>query len=207
VPEESAAGLIRELVAAGAERAILAPHAPGTPEESRQLEADFAQATGVFFSGGDQMRLLGALTPEWRAQILARWRQGMPLAGTSAGTAALSERAFTGQEELGRIDPGGIHLVPGIGPLPNVVLDQHFILRQRTNRLLSAVLAYSGVTGVGVDEGTALVVSGAKIGRVYGPTQVVFIRAGASDTVTFGLTVLSRGQCWDFNHGSSLPCL
>jgi cyanophycinase len=129
--------------------------------------------TGVWFSGGDQSRLTAALggTPTLRA-IHARFRAGAVVGGTSAGAAVMSDSMITGEQFLPGQDTAGfhddagyrriarrwIHIVPGFGFLPGAVVDQHFVERERHNRLLSAVLERPSLLGAGIAESTALVV-------------------------------------------------
>lgn len=124
--------------------------------------ADFAalarKARGVFFGGGDQVRITNALlgTPVGDA-IAAAFAQGAVVGGTSAGTACQSERMITGEGNFAQVATRSVEVWNGLGFLPaDVVVDQHFIRRQRQNRLLSVVLENPALLGVGVDEDTAI---------------------------------------------------
>ncbi len=124
--------------------------------------ADFAalarKARGVFFGGGDQVRITNALlgTPVGDA-IAAAFAQGAVVGGTSAGTACQSERMITGEGDFAQVATRSVEIWTGLGFLPaDVVVDQHFIRRQRQNRLLSVVLENPYLLGVGVDEDTAI---------------------------------------------------
>ncbi|HEX7242867.1 MAG TPA: cyanophycinase [Longimicrobiaceae bacterium] len=126
--------------------------------------------TGVWFSGGDQGRLTAVLldTPVLDA-IRRRHREGAVVAGTSAGAAVMSDSMLTGAQfrpgadtagyygdEYPRVARGSVQLAPGFGFLPGTLVDQHFLRRERHNRLLSVVLERPSVIGVGIDESTAL---------------------------------------------------
>jgi cyanophycinase len=130
-------------------------------------------ATGVWFSGGDQSRLTAVLagTPTLDA-IRARWRAGAVVAGTSAGAAVMPDSMLTGNQvragtdtvgyygdEYPDVRRGAIQVVAGLGFLPGTLIDQHFIRRERHNRLLAAVLERPTLLGVGIDESTALEVA------------------------------------------------
>ena len=115
-------------------------------------------ARGVFFGGGDQIRITNALlgTPVGDA-IAAAFAEGAVVGGTSAGTACQSERMITGEGDFTQVRTRSVELWEGLGFLPpDVVVDQHFLRRQRQNRLLSVVLENPGLFGVGVDEETAI---------------------------------------------------
>lgn len=127
-------------------------------------------ARGVFFTGGDQSRITDALrgTPAFAA-LRAAHREGAVLAGTSAGTACMTPVMLTGSGEPGVIRAGNVPLAAGLGFLPGAVIDQHFVARQRQDRLLSVVLEEPTRLGIGVDEATAIEVDlGAATLRVRG---------------------------------------
>ena len=113
-------------------------------------------ATAAWLDGGDQERLAKAyhdtaVEKELR-QLLAR---GGVIGGTSAGASIMSEIMITGGNPQGPASTG-----QGFGFLPNVVIDQHFQNRQRLNRLLGVLKKNPRCLGLGIDEETAVVVSG-----------------------------------------------
>lgn len=116
----------------------------------------------IWIGGGQQStlmdRLKGTGVPE---AIRKRYRQGAVVAGTSAGAAVMSSEMITGKADLKAVRSGRTELVEGLGLWPEAIVDQHFHARQRFNRLLSAVLDRPKLVGVGIDEDTAVVVSGA----------------------------------------------
>lgn len=126
--------------------------------------------TGVWFNGGDQARLTDALQDTRTLEALrARYAAGAVLAGTSAGAAIMSDSMITGDQfrpgedssgyhgdEYPRIARGTIVIARGLGFLHNAIVDQHFLKRERHNRLISVVLERPTLLGVGIDEGTAL---------------------------------------------------
>jgi cyanophycinase len=115
------------------------------------------KAKGIFFGGGDQARITNALlgTPVGDA-IAAAFADGAVVGGTSAGTACQSEVMITGEGDFSLVATRSVETWRGLGFLPaDVVVDQHFLKRQRENRLLSLVLENPALLGVGVDEATA----------------------------------------------------
>ena len=112
-----------------------------------------AWATGVFFTGGDQSRL-GPLAGS-RANLLLRDRLAagpLVVAGTSAGATALGQEMILGD---GADQPRtGL----GLGLLPEAVVDMHFTQRRRLPRLVTAVRQRPSLLGIGIDEGTAILV-------------------------------------------------
>jgi len=121
-----------------------------------------SEATFVWFPGGDQTRLMKALEntgiPE---AIRTRYADGALVGGTSAGAAVMSRLMITGDAyDLQAITAGKTDIKAGLGLWPDVMFDQHFLKRQRNNRLLSAVLDHPEAVGVGIDETTAVFVTG-----------------------------------------------
>lgn len=135
------------------------------PEFSQAL----LEATAVWFIGGDQNHLtsayLGTLVEQRLKDLLNR---GGVIGGTSAGAAVMSRTMICGTRDPQRALPV---LDTGFGFLPGCVVDQHFVKRNREPRLRNALLARPGHVGIGIDEGTALVVSGKSL-RVVGNSCV-----------------------------------
>ncbi|MDB9512058.1 cyanophycinase [Kamptonema animale CS-326] len=124
------------------------------------LEA-IEQATGVFFTGGDQARITSCLKgTELDKAIHKRYSEGIIVGGTSAGAAMMPDiMIIEGESETNpRVDV--VAMGPGMGFLPGVVIDQHFAQRGRLGRLVSALAQQPAVLGFGIDENTAIAVSG-----------------------------------------------
>ncbi|HEV2568748.1 cyanophycinase [Sphingomonas sp.] len=118
-------------------------------------------AAGIFFSGGDQLRITSQVgdTPI-EQKVRAIFEHGGLIAGTSAGASALSETMLVKGTSAETHRIGDLHMAPGLGLLRNVIIDQHFAERGRFGRLLGAVAHNPRVLGIGVDENTAAVISG-----------------------------------------------
>lgn len=118
-------------------------------------------AGGVFFSGGDQLRIASQIgdTPIER-KVRAIHEAGGVVAGTSAGASVMSETMLVGgaSSESHRI--GDLRMAPGLGLIRNAIIDQHFAERGRIGRLLGAVAHNPRILGVGIDEDTAILVEG-----------------------------------------------
>jgi len=118
-------------------------------------------AAGVFFSGGDQLRISSQIgdTPLER-RIRALHEAGGLIAGTSAGASVMSETMLVKGASSESYRIGDLHMAPGLGLVPNVIIDQHFAERGRYGRLLGAVAHNPRILGIGIDEDTAIVVTG-----------------------------------------------
>jgi cyanophycinase len=116
---------------------------------------------GVFFTGGDQLRIVEVLGGTVLGEAIVRaWRDGAVIAGTSAGASVLAATMIgRGRGEESPTD-GSVELEAGLGILPSLVIDQHFAERGRIGRLVAAVAAAPQSLGVGIDEDTAIDVRG-----------------------------------------------
>ncbi len=127
-------------------------------------------ATGVWFSGGKQTRLIdiyaGTKVDEGIMKLLAR---GGIVGGTSAGTAIASKVMLVYDE-----------IRTGFDFLPGTIVDQHFLAKNRTDRLRLAVDKYPDRVGFGIDEKTALIVRGRQL-EVMGVSDVVVTIAASAD--------------------------
>jgi cyanophycinase len=185
---------LREFRPASIEAAPFAPFAPGDREK---MLAALRRATGVFFTGGDQARIMDVLEDRELAQALrGRYRDGIVFGGTSAGTACMSGLMITGGGDQTVVDGQQVDVRPGLGLLPGVILDQHFLKRQRQNRLFGLVLAHPRLLGVGVDEGTSLVVRDNRHAEVVGPGAVMMVDAvvGSDDLI---VSLVRPGESFD----------
>ena len=144
------------------------------------VDEALADATGVFFTGGDQLRIttvLGGTRTDSALQRLVR-TGAIVLGGTSAGAAMMSGTMILGGEGPG-ITRAGVRTGPGLEFLPGVVIDMHFAERGRLNRLLSVVARYPHELGLGIDEDTAILVEGDSF-EVLGAGTVTVVDAGAA---------------------------
>jgi cyanophycinase len=119
--------------------------------------AMIADATGVFFCGGDQSRLrtlVGSRTNDLLRELLG---QGLVVAGTSAGATAMGRTMILGGDGP-EVSAAAVRTGPGLGLAPKALVDMHFGERARLPRLLSAVALDPDHLGVGIDENTAILV-------------------------------------------------
>lgn len=160
-------------------------------------------ASLIFITGGDQSRFMSVVlnTPIMDA-IREAYKKGAVIAGTSAGAAVMSRKMITGNQkkhpetEAGftTIEAENIEITEGLRMLPDVIIDQHFIKRQRLNRLIAAAIENPELLCVGIDESTAIVVNGNNA-RVTGEGQVVVIRNRSNKkTVQNGLLGIENLQ-------------
>ena len=143
-PKESCEAILEELARLTG-RGRLAPTltvdakgkaAPLDAELKKAALYGLARATGVFFTGGDQARIMDVLAdPELLDALKARFAAGVVFGGTSAGAAVMSSWMITGEGDFTVIDGDKVEVRPGLGLVEGVIVDQHFVRRQRENRL------------------------------------------------------------------------
>ncbi|HEV2243443.1 MAG TPA: cyanophycinase [Streptosporangiaceae bacterium] len=175
-------------------------------EDAAKLLED---ATGVFFSGGDQSRLRTLVGS--RANDILRDRlsasDGLVIAGTSAGATAMGRTMILGGEGPD-VSAAAVRTGPGLGLIPRMLIDMHFGERDRLPRLLSAVALDPDQLGVGIDEKTGILVERSRFEVLgNGVTTVVDAKhatvvhaAGDGDPITlFGvrLHLLPAGCIFD----------
>ena len=114
------------------------------------------KATGVFITGGNQLRLSTILGGTPVARAIRRLNSvGVHMAGTSAGAAIISEHMIAGGRSGPSPRESGVVLAPGLGLTNRVIIDQHFNKRGRLGRLLAALSFNPFICGLGIDENTA----------------------------------------------------
>lgn len=134
-------------------------------------------ATGIFFTGGDQKRLVALLVDSKIDRALHRGlARGLVIAGTSAGASMMSETMLDEGESAECPRKGVIKLGRGLGFLPGMLIDQHFAQRGRLGRLLAVLAEHPEHLAVGIGEDTAMIVEGDTF-RVVGRGVVTAIDA------------------------------
>lgn len=164
----------------------------------------------IYILGGDQNRFMSVVlhTPVYDA-IHKAYQNGSTIAGTSAGAAVMSKYMITGKQLLAKdyketfnqLLDKNIEFAEGLGLLKNTIIDQHFIKRNRYNRLISALAMHPAMVMIGIDEATAIVVQGDKA-RVTGDSQV--IRMAKPEKIksnSAGLIKAENMQFGIFTHG------
>ena len=145
--------------------------------------AEVADATGVFLTGGNQLRLSSTIGGTRLADaILDRFRHGAVVAGTSAGASALSSHMIAFGASGATPKQRMAQIAAGLGVLPGVIVDQHFQQRNRLGRLLSLIAQNPSLLGLGVDEDTAGVVGPDHVMEVVGRGSITVVDGSGSET-------------------------
>jgi cyanophycinase len=133
--------------------------------------------TGVFMTGGDQMRLVSLLGGTEFATKLRRMARetDVVIAGTSAGAAGMSTSMIVRGESISHPQKNSVRLSPGLGFLKNIIIDQHFTERGRISRLITAVSYNPYNLGIGIDENTAIILDPDGVMEVFGQGSVTIV--------------------------------
>ena len=155
-----------------------------TKLNNKTLIDSLQKAKLIFITGGDQNRFMDAIksTTVFTAIHLA-YKNGSTVAGTSAGAAVMCEYMITGNQKLDtncnatfkNIQHNNLVTKQGLALIKNVIIDQHFLKRNRYNRLMTAMVDFPTYTGIGIDESTAIIVS-SKLVQVIGESEVVIFK-------------------------------
>ncbi|MEO8585410.1 MAG: cyanophycinase [Acidobacteriota bacterium] len=216
---EMTADLVK--LGAKAERIVFDHAQADTEEAAKRLDG----VTGIWFGGGDQVLLTKALGgTRVEAAMHKLLAGGAVLGGTSAGAAVMTTPMLTGEEKkVGGVRPPAdlksplaaymtvarddVETVTGFGFLPGAIVDQHFIRRRRSNRLLSVVLEHPQLVGVGIDESTAVEVGPDGKWKILGESAAMIFDARKARITPVGapalgaagvsLLVLPAGSTYD----------
>ena len=179
--------------------------------------------TGVFMTGGDQLRLSGLMADtaimnkvRMRAQL-----GDIALAGTSAGAAVMGEYMIAGGGSGESPNRSLVDLADGLNIIPEILVDQHFHNRNRMARLMSAIAAYPDKLGIGIDEDTCALFEGNEVFQVIGKGSVTVVDPGDMTHSTYPdaeltdplgihnlrVHVLNHGDRYSFSKRMVLPRL
>lgn len=177
--------------------------------------------TGVFLTGGDQLRLCGLLadTPLME-KVRQRAQLGeITLAGTSAGAAVMGQYMIAGGGSGESPNRSLVDLTAGLNIIPDIIVDQHFHNRNRMARLISAIASYPDRLGIGIDEDTCALFESDGSFRILGKGTVTIIdpanvvhtnhpNAGTTDPLSIHnlrVHILCHGDRYDYYKRTLLP--
>jgi len=164
------------------------------PGRLRRLE----EATGIFFTGGNQLRLTTLLGGTPVAKLIRmRNAHGVAVGGTSAGASILSEHMIAFGDEGSAVVSGSVRLAPGLGLTNRFIIDQHFRERDRLGRLITAIAYNPFAIGIGLDEDTAAFI---------GPDETLEVEGSGGVTVVDGSEV-SYSSMSDVSEGQPVCVL
>lgn len=136
------------------------------------------RADCVMFSGGNQSKITRIIRETSMHHLLMQRYQheeGFVIAGTSAGAMSMSKDMITGGKSTEALFKGAVKTGAGMGYVPDLIIDSHFIQRGRFGRLMEAVARFPESRGVGLAEDTGLVIKNCIDCEVIGSGMVVLV--------------------------------
>ncbi len=204
----------------GAARVDVLAYAERKDAENAEWLRALDKATGIFLTGGNQLRISTILGGTAVAKAIRRRNaRGVAIGGTSAGAAILSEHMIAFGEDGGTPRAGAATLAPGFGLTNRVIIDQHFRQRDRLGRLLAALAYNPFAVGIGLDEDTAAFIDPDDTMHVHGNGAITIVdaasltyssmataKSGAPVCVTgVKLHVLTAGATYDLHARKPTP--
>lgn len=160
--------------------------APSRKEaDDDEFVSPLKHATGVWLSGGMQGRLADIYAGTQTEKLIKRvLKRGGVVGGTSAGASIMSRVMIRyGSSSWAKMDRG-------LGLVENAIIDQHFLVRGREKRLFKALEENPALIGLGVDEGTAVVIQGNRL-RVIGESEVIICMGEKPSREAWGRRLLA----------------
>ncbi|MBD3675129.1 MAG: cyanophycinase, partial [Planctomycetaceae bacterium] len=192
-PVSRKSGIAEEFQKLGAESVTVLPGRTIDRVESAEFLNTLKEATGIWFGGGRQWRFVDAyLDTKAHTAMNEFLKRGGIIMGSSAGASIQAEFLARGNP-LGNRDIMADGYQTGLGFLPGAAVDQHFTQRNRQPDMLSLVTRYPKWLGIGIDEGTALVVTG-DVGEVVGRSNVYFYDASKGIDDEYEPTKVGDGE-------------
>lgn len=171
---------LETLRSAGAKNLVVLHTYDRREANSEAFVEPLRRARGVWFPGGRQWRLADSyLDTRTHRELTALLNRGGVIGGSSAGASIQASYLVRGAPEGNHVvmSPGHER---GFGFLPNTAIDQHLLTRNRENDLLQVLEVHPQLLGIGIDEGTAIVVQGNRF-EVVGASKVAVYPGHASD--------------------------
>ena len=142
-------------------------------------DAEFCEclldADCIMISGGDQSKLSRHILGTFAHKVLMERYKNDPIviAGTSAGAVAMSLEMVTGGSSKESLIKGAVKISTGLGFIPDMIIDSHFIRRGRFGRLAEAVARKSHLLGIGLGEDTGIIIKDGDHATVIGSGMVI----------------------------------
>lgn len=145
-------------------------------EKPKSIEL-IKNANCVMFSGGNQSKIADKIGGSTIHNILLdRFtnEKGFVVAGTSAGAMAMADEMITGGSASEAFVKGAVKMSKGLGLIPQLTIDTHFIRRGRFGRLAEAVAKFPKLIGIGLAEDTGLIIKNNVIEVIGSGMVIVF---------------------------------
>lgn len=154
-------------------REVADANKPETLESLRQADC-------IMMSGGDQSRIAEIIGGTASHDIMKERyvNERIVIAGTSAGAMAMSNEMISGGRATEALWKGAVDMRQGLGLVPSLIIDSHFIMRGRFGRLAEATATHPSLVGVGLAEDTGIIITNGNRLKVIGSGMVIVFDPG-----------------------------
>lgn len=131
----------------------------------------------VMFSGGDQSKITNKIGGSTIHKVLLdryKKKKGFVIAGTSAGAMAMAKEMVAGGSAAESFVKGAVKMYNGLGLIPELIIDTHFIRRGRFGRISEAVAQFPKLIGLGLAEDTGLIIKNNRFEVIGSGMVIVF---------------------------------
>jgi len=144
--------------------------------EKSESTALVKHANCIMFSGGNQSKITEKIGNTTLHKIIKEryyTETGFVIAGTSAGAMAMSEEMIAGGSSTEAFIKGAVIMNKGLGLIPELIIDTHFIQRGRFGRQSEAVARFPELLGIGLAEDTGLIIKKGNELEVIGSGMII----------------------------------
>ncbi len=160
-------------------------------------------ATGIWFGGGRQWNFVDSYQNTEAHRVMQQLlERGGIIGGSSAGASIQGDYMPRG-DPLGNTTMMAEGYEQGLGFLTGVAIDQHFTQRRRFPDMKRLKRTFPQLLGIGIDEGTCLLVQKNKA-QVFGSGQVAFFDRPVGSEEVEAYTSLEEGDVYDFETRSAI---
>jgi len=175
IPEEVGQNYVKAFGKLGCQDVTVLNITRKNHSENKEILKHVATADCIMFSGGNQSRISAKIGGSRMHQILSERFKKEPIviAGTSAGAMAMAEEMISGGSSSEALQKGAIKMKKGLGFIPELIIDTHFVRRGRFGRLAEALAMHPKLIGIGLAEDTGLIIKNCNEFRVIGSGMVI----------------------------------
>jgi len=133
-------------------------------------------ANCIMFSGGNQSKITQHIgTTTIHDIMLHRYKNeaGFVIAGTSAGAMVMTNEMIAGGSPKEAFIKGAVAMYTGLGLIPELIIDTHFIRRGRFGRQSEAVAKFPKLIGIGLAEDTGMIIKNGNDCTVIGSGMAI----------------------------------
>ncbi len=175
IPEEVGQNYISAFNKLGCKNVVVLDIREREQSEDPKNIQHIQNANCIMFSGGDQSRIVDIIGQTAMHRLMKHRFQNerIVIAGTSAGAMCMSSEMIAGGSSAEAMHKGAVDMREGMGFIPGLIIDSHFIKRGRFGRLAEAVAKHPHLLGIGLAEDTGVIIENNNKLRIIGSGMVI----------------------------------